>query len=92
MESGKTIAAARPSRQGTFKGADSPSNISTEQMEISRLKAELARVKMERDILGRATACFAKGLKRVRLYLLEPACLADLRTVLGSALKRGRLP
>jgi transposase len=25
-----------------------------EQMEISRLRAELARVKMERDILGKA--------------------------------------
>jgi len=25
-------------------------------MEISRLRAELARVKMERDILGKATA------------------------------------
>ena len=31
-----------------------------EQMEIARLRAELARVKMERDILGKATAYFAK--------------------------------
>ena len=30
--------------------------IKAEQMEISRLRAELARVKMERDILGKATA------------------------------------
>lgn len=36
--------------------------VSAEQMEISRLKAELAKVKMERDILGKATAYFAKGL------------------------------
>ena len=35
--------------------------MSAEQMEISRLRAELARVKMERDILGKATAYFAKG-------------------------------
>jgi len=36
--------------------------VSAEQMEISRLRGELARVKMEqRDILGKATACFAKG-------------------------------
>jgi transposase len=27
------------------------------------LRAELARVKMERDILGKATAYFAKGQK-----------------------------
>ena len=35
--------------------------VSAEQMEISRLRAELARVKMERDILGKATVYFAKG-------------------------------
>jgi transposase len=34
--------------------------VSSEQMEIARLRAELARVKMERDILGKATAYFAK--------------------------------
>ena len=30
-------------------------------MEIGRLQAELARVKTERDILGKATAYFAKA-------------------------------
>ena len=35
-------------RQGKLKGADSKV-VSTEQMEISRLRAELARVKMGRD-------------------------------------------
>ena len=45
---------------GKLKGADiRPA--SAEQMEISRLRAELARVKMERDILGKATAYFAKA-------------------------------
>ena len=34
--------------------------VSAEQMEISRLRAELARVKVERDILKKATAYFAK--------------------------------
>jgi len=34
--------------------------ISAEQMEISRLKAELSRTRMERDILKKATAYFAK--------------------------------
>jgi transposase len=76
VESGQSIAAAARSlgvveqtlynwvkaqREGRLKG---PANkVSTEQMEISRLRAELARVKMERDILGKATAYFAKGPK-----------------------------
>ena len=47
-------------RQGKLKGADSKP-VSAEQMEIARLRAELARVKMERDILGKATAYFAKA-------------------------------
>ena len=47
-------------RQGKLLGADSKP-VSAEQMEISRRRAELARVKMERDILGKATAYFAKG-------------------------------
>ena len=34
--------------------------MSAEQMEISRIRAELARVKMERDILGKAMAYFAR--------------------------------
>jgi transposase len=71
VESGQTIAAAarsvgmveqtlfnwvKASREGTLRGADKPLKVSAEQMEISRLRAELARVKMERDILGKATA------------------------------------
>ncbi len=77
VESGQSIAAAARSlelveqtlynwikaqRQGKLLG--SPENpVSAEQMEISRLRAELARVKMERDILGKATAYFAKEQK-----------------------------
>jgi transposase-like protein len=50
----------RLAAKGELQGAgDKP--VSAEQMEISRLRAELARVKMERDILGKATAYFAKG-------------------------------
>ena len=75
VEAGQSIAAAartlgvveqtlfnwvKAERQGRLKGVDSKP-VSAEQMEISRLKAELARVKMERDILGKATAYFAKG-------------------------------
>jgi transposase len=78
VESGESIAAAarklgmvdqtlfnwvKASREGRLKGADSASKVSGEQMEISRLRAELACVKMERDILGKATAYFAKGQK-----------------------------
>ena len=47
-------------RKGTLKGASSKPQITAEQMENSRLRAELARVTMERDILGKATAYFAK--------------------------------
>jgi len=49
-------------RAGKLTGADSKV-VSAEQMEISRLRAELTRVKMERDILGKATAYFAKAAK-----------------------------
>jgi transposase len=78
VESGESIAAAARSlgvvdqtlfnwvkakREGRLKGGNSSKAVSGEQMEISRLRAELARVKMERDILGKATAYFAKGQK-----------------------------
>jgi transposase len=38
-------------RAGSLKGASSRPLVTAEQMEISRLRAELARVTMERDIL-----------------------------------------
>ena len=38
--------------------------VSPEQMELARLRAELARVKMERDILKKATAYFARESMR----------------------------
>jgi len=45
--------------KGRLQGAgDKP--VSPEQMELARLRAELARVKMERDILEKATAYFAR--------------------------------
>lgn len=49
----------RQSEKGQLQGADERS-VSAEQMELARLRAELARVKMERDILKKATAYFAK--------------------------------
>jgi transposase len=78
VESGQSIAAAARSlgvvdqtlfnwvkahREGKLTGARGKAQLSAEQMEISRLRAELARVTMERDILGKATAFFAKGQK-----------------------------
>ena len=75
VEAGQSIAAAartlgvveqtlfnwvKAQRQGRLKGVDSKP-VSAEQMEISRLRAELARVRMEPGILGKATAYFAKG-------------------------------
>ena len=49
----------RLGEKGQLKGAgDKP--VSAEQMELARLRAQLARVTMERDILKKATAYFAK--------------------------------
>src|SRR6516165_12343479 len=77
VESGQSIAEAarslgvveqtlsnwvRAKRAGKLKEGSGQTS-GPEQMEISRLRAELARVKMERDILGKATAYFAKGQK-----------------------------
>ena len=51
----------RQSAKGKLAGAGSKV-VSAEQMELARLRAELARVKMERDISKKATAYFAKEL------------------------------
>jgi transposase len=49
----------RLSGKGQLIGAgDKP--VSQEQMELARLRAELSRVKMEREILKKATAYFAR--------------------------------
>ena len=51
----------RQAAQGQLTGAGAKP-VSAEQMELTRLRAELARVKMERDILKKATAYFAREL------------------------------
>jgi len=51
----------RLSALGKLTGAGAKP-VSAEQMELARLRAELARVKMERDILKKATAYFAKDV------------------------------
>jgi transposase len=43
----------REHRAGTLKGVSGKPEVTAEQMENSRLRAELARVTMERDILGK---------------------------------------
>ena len=53
----------RAQRAGKLSGSTRGAELTAEQMEIRRLRAELARVTMERDILGKATAFFAKGQK-----------------------------
>jgi transposase len=50
-------------RAGSLKDISGKSGVAAEQMEICRLRAELAQVTMERDILGKTTAFFAKGQK-----------------------------
>ena len=37
------------------------SKLTAEQIEIRQLRAEVARLKMERDILGKAAAYFSRG-------------------------------
>jgi transposase len=71
VESGQSIAEAsrslgvveqtlanwvKSSRAGKLKEVVGKTGVTVEQMEIARLRAELARVTMERDILGKATA------------------------------------
>jgi transposase len=50
-------------RAGKLKEVSGKTVVTAAQMEVSRLRADLARVTMERDILGKATAYFAKGQK-----------------------------
>ena len=99
VESGQSIAAAsrtlglveqtlfnwvKAHRDGTLKGGDSRSKVTAEQMEISRLRAELARVTMERDI--------PRGRSEVRLDSTQSACVADPRAGPDAGGKCGWLP
>ena len=56
----------RASDKGDLRGAgDKP--VSPEQMELARLRAELARVKMERDILKKSDGVLREGANGARL-------------------------
>ncbi len=78
VEGGQSIAAAartlgvvdqtlfnwvKAKREGKLAGADSKP-VSAEQMEIARLRAENARLRMERDIAKKAAAYFAQDTLR----------------------------
>ncbi len=91
VESGQSIAAAARSlelveqtlynwikaqQQGKLLGSPEKP-VSAEQMEISRLRAELARVKMERDILGKRRRTSPRKGSQVRLYRRSSAGVAD---------------
>src|SRR5258708_16733134 len=107
VESGQSIAAAsrtlglveqtlfnwvKAHRDGTLKGGDSRSKVTAEQMEISRLRAELARVTIERDILGKLWRTLPRGRSEVRLDSTQPAYVADPGTVPHARGKCGWLP
>jgi transposase len=49
-------------REGKLGGPGSKA-VSAEQMELAQLRAENARLRMERDILKKATAYFARESK-----------------------------
>ena len=46
---------------GKLRANGRGSKLTAEQIEVRHLRAELARVKMERDILGKAAAYFSRG-------------------------------
>jgi transposase len=57
----------RAAARGTLSGAggeDKSERVSPEQMEIARLRAEVARLRMERDIAKKAAAYFAQDTLR----------------------------
>jgi transposase len=64
----------RLANKGQLKGAgDKP--VSPEQMELARLRAENARLRMERDILGNATAYFVElGRTTSTCATARPTC------------------
>ena len=96
----------REHRAGTLKGASSKPQVTVEQMENSRLRAELARVTMERDILHPTDEDLSVGApawekrrrssrsarNEVRLYSTQQAGLAYLCAVPGAAGERLWLP
>lgn len=107
VESGQSIAEAARSlgvveqtlshwlkahKAGKLTAQGRGSKLTAEQIELRQLRAELARVKMERDILGKAMAYFAKGRSEVRLHLQASSSLARSRAVRSARRQLQRLP
>ena len=77
----------RLSNKGQLKGAgDKP--VSPEQMELARLRAQLARVTMERDILKKRRRTSLGKRCEVRLDCKTQEGLADHAVVRGPASQR----
>ncbi len=79
-------------RDGTLKGGDSRSKVTAEQIGDQPLRAELARVTMERDILGKLWRTLPRGRSEVRLDWTQSACVADPGAVPDAGGKCGWLP
>ncbi len=61
---GNWVRLAAKGELGGADGGDKVAKVSAEQMEIARLRAENARLRMERDIAKRAAAYFAQDTLR----------------------------
>jgi transposase len=96
VESGQSIAAAsrrlglveqtlfnwvKAHREGRLKGADSRSKVTAEQMEISRLRAELARSRWSATSWERLWRTLPRGRSGVRFDSTQSACVSDPRAV-----------
>jgi transposase len=65
--------------------------VSTEQMEIDRLKAELAKTRMERDIVKKAGRILRESRGEIRLCRATSKSLADKDAMSGAERQRQRL-
>lgn len=61
---GNWVRLAAKGELGGVAGDDKASKVTNEQMEIARLRAEVARLRMERDIAKKAAAYFAQDTLR----------------------------
>jgi len=56
----RLVRRGKPLRSGVGGADCKPSSVSELEMEVSKLRAECARLKMEKEILKKATAFFVK--------------------------------
>ena len=61
---GNWVRLSAPAELDGAGGADKAVQVSPEQMEMARLRAENARLRMERDIAKKAAAYFAQDTRR----------------------------